>query len=233
MRAEQVSVNSKQVTAGSGANLVVMLPRVWAVGERAPVGRKRPCSVGVVPKLNALPLRHSVSSLSATADSIRAEASSDEAAKSTKLFVVPQLRMDLTLYRKYTEAVVRRYGLLSLEAGRVPSLIGRELFRGKVSSYKVQSFEDVVIFCHDVEKCLNRLTTDDQKLIKRVTLQQYTLSEASMMLGLSLRSCVRQYLRAVDRLTRLLLEARLLEPLKCCQEGKKASNDVSASKGAS
>ena len=65
-----------------------------------------------------------------------------------KLFVVPQPRVDLTLYRKYTEAVVRRYGLLSLEAGRVPSLIGRELFRGKVSSYKVQSFEDVVIFCH-------------------------------------------------------------------------------------
>jgi len=32
-----------------------------------------------------------------------------------------------------------------MEAGRAPSLLGREMFRGKVTSYRVHSFEDVVI----------------------------------------------------------------------------------------
>ncbi len=44
----------------------------------------------------------------------------------------------LALYRKYTEAMLRRYMRFSMEAGRVPSLIGQEMFRGKVTSYRVR-----------------------------------------------------------------------------------------------
>ena len=53
---------------------------------------------------------------------------------------VPQV----AFYRKYTEAMLRRYVRMSMEAGKVPSLLGREMFRAKVTSYRVESFEDVV-----------------------------------------------------------------------------------------
>ena len=54
-------------------------------------------------------------------------------------------RKQMAFYRKYTEAMLRRYVAMSMEAGRTPSLLGRELFRGKVTSYNVRSFEDVVM----------------------------------------------------------------------------------------
>jgi hypothetical protein len=52
---------------------------------------------------------------------------------------------NLAFYRKYTEALLRRYVRMSLEAGRVPSLLGQEMFRAKVTHYRIASFEDVVI----------------------------------------------------------------------------------------
>jgi len=123
----------------------------------------------------------------------------------------------VAFYRKYTEAMLRRYMRLSMEAGRVPSLMGRELFRGHVTSYKVKSFEDVVIFCHDVEKCLTVLDARERELIKRIALQAYSHGEAAAILGLPLRSCIRHYFGALDKLTHRLLELELLKPLESCQ----------------
>lgn len=120
-------------------------------------------------------------------------------------------------YRKYTEAMLRRYMRFSLETGRVPSMLGKEMFRGKVTSYRVGSFDDVVIFVHDVDKCLNRLGPMEQLLLKRVAIQEYTHEEASEMLGVKRQTLVRRYDAALDALTALFLEARLLEPLKGCQ----------------
>ena len=51
----------------------------------------------------------------------------------------------MAFYRKYTEAMLRRYVRMSMEAGKVPSLLGREMFRAKITSYRVESFEDVII----------------------------------------------------------------------------------------
>jgi predicted DNA-binding protein (UPF0251 family) len=86
-----------------------------------------------------------------------------------------------------------------------------------VTSYRVHSFEDVVIFCHDMERCLGKLAPLEQELIRRVTMQEYSQGEAAAAMGLGLRSVVRQYAAAVDRLTKMLLEAKLLEPQKLCQ----------------
>lgn len=96
-------------------------------------------------------------------------------------------------------------------------MLGREMFRGRVTSYRVRSFEDVVIFRLDVERCLAKLEADELQLIRRIALQEYTQGEAALMLGLSLRSCVQRYGQALDRLTGLFLEYRLLEPLEGCQ----------------
>ncbi|MGA7156007.1 MAG: hypothetical protein WBY53_04130 [Acidobacteriaceae bacterium] len=138
-------------------------------------------------------------------------------------------RVELAFYRKYTEAMLRRYLRMAIQAGRVPSLLGRELFRGHVTSYRVHGFEDAVIFCFDVEKRLARLSVMDQQLLKRVALQEYTHGEAAGMLGLSLRNCIRRYGYALDALTEMFLEAGMLEPLKSCQGGQEEEIARSAS----
>lgn len=130
----------------------------------------------------------------------------------------PRLRVlpELAFYRKYTEAMLSRYSRLSMEAGRVPSLLGQEMFRGKVTSYKVNSFDDVVIFVHDMEKSLDRLSPGQQHLVRRIAIEQYTQGETAAILGLTLRTVVRWYAEALDRLTRILLERKMLEPLGEC-----------------
>ncbi|HEY0264180.1 MAG TPA: hypothetical protein VGC07_06635 [Granulicella sp.] len=125
----------------------------------------------------------------------------------------------LAFYRKYTEAMLRRYLRHSMEVGRTPSLLGGEMFRAKVTSYRMHSFEDQVIFVYDVEKCLSKLEGMDRLLVLRIGVQEYTHAEAAAMLQAPRQSVTYRYFRALDRLTGIFLEARLLEPQKACQEG--------------
>ena len=122
-------------------------------------------------------------------------------------------------YRKYTEGMLRRYGKLSMESGRVPSMLGQEMFRGKVTNYKVHGFDDVVIFVHDVERCLKGMTLVQQHLLERIALQGYTQGETAALLGVSLRTVVRRYNAALDELTRLFLRKKMLQPLSAVAEG--------------
>jgi hypothetical protein len=129
---------------------------------------------------------------------------------------------EMGFYRKYTEGLLRRYVRLSMEAGRVPSLLGQEMFRAKVTAYRVESFEDVVIFIYDVEKCLAKLDEEQQSLIARICLQQYTVGETAKLMNLGPRTVVRRYRVAIDRLTRIFLTVKMLEPMKCCQGGQRS-----------
>jgi len=183
----------RAVREGSTGRVVVMLPRVWAVAEE--IGDL----ADAIPDAPPQP----------TCDNAAVEEGAIESS--------PNPGVEVAFYRKYTEAMLRRYLRLSMAAGRVPSLLGRELFRGNVTSYRVQNFEDVVIFCYDVERCLGRLDERERDLIKRIALQAYTQTEAAGMLGISLRCCLQQYAHTLDRLTRMLLKAGMMEPLKSCQ----------------
>jgi hypothetical protein len=133
-------------------------------------------------------------------------------------------KLELAFYRKYTEAMLRRYLRVSVEVGRVPSLMGRELFRGNVSHYKADGFEDGVIFCVDVERCLAKLRKVDQSTVRRIALQGYTHEEAAPLLGVTFKTCVVHYGAALDRLTEIFLAGRLLEPQKCCQDPETVEN---------
>ena len=62
------------------------------------------------------------------------------------------------------------------------------MFRGKVSSYRIHTFEDAVIFVYDIEKCLKQMDTEETELIARIALQEYTQAEAAELTGQSLRS---------------------------------------------
>ena len=119
-------------------------------------------------------------------------------------------RPDLPFYRKYTEGMLRRYVRMSMEAGRVPSMLGREMFRARVTGYEVHSFEDVVIFVCDVERCVETLDELAQKLVRRIGMQEYTVSEVAKTLDMSERTLVRRYNDALDALTAVFLKRGLL-----------------------
>ncbi len=186
------------VTMTPASGRVAVMPRIWAVAD---VGTS--LAPPLDPNLSQSPRRDGPPGV------VGVPAGSPAASVDAE----PQV----AFYRKYTEAMLRRYLRLSMEAGRVPSLMGREMFRGNVTSYKVKSFEDVVIFCYDVERSLKVLDGRERELIKRIALQAYSHGEAAAILGLSLRSCIRYYYAALDKLTHQLLELKLLKPLESCQ----------------
>ncbi len=122
-----------------------------------------------------------------------------------------QAAPELAFYRKYTEGLLRRYVRLSMEAGKVPALLGKEMFRAKVTNYQVHGF------VHDVEKCLAKLDSEQQEMIEQIALQEYTQVEAAGLMGLTPRTLVRRYNETLDVLTEILLERKLLEPMTECQ----------------
>ncbi|MDQ2834070.1 MAG: hypothetical protein M3Y50_10065 [Acidobacteriota bacterium] len=130
----------------------------------------------------------------------------------------PEVAPEMAFYRKYTEALLRRYQKMSMEAGRAPSLLGREMFRGKVTNYRVHGFDDVVIFVHDVNRCLTLLDIGQRYLIRRIALQEYTQGDVAESTGIPLRTVHRRYARALDVLTEIFLERKLLEPRTASQE---------------
>ena len=119
---------------------------------------------------------------------------------------------ELSFYRERTRALLRRYFRLSLETGRLPSLLGREFFRARVTSYRLHTFEDAVIFTHDVERCLERLDDTSKQLLARIVLQGHTEQDTAGMMGCTRRHVVRLYPEALDRLTAIFLEFKLLVP---------------------
>ena len=118
----------------------------------------------------------------------------------------------IAFYRKLSIGLLRRYFRVSMELGRTPCLLGNMVFRGRVSSYRMTTFEDLVIFVFDIEKCLKKLDRTAQAAIAHVVLEEYTVPEAAEMTGESVRSMTRIYAEALDRLTRLFLDFGLLDP---------------------
>lgn len=117
----------------------------------------------------------------------------------------------IAFYRKRTELLLKRYMLVSLQTGRVPSMLGNCVFRGKASSYRMRSFEDAVIFLFDIEKCLKKIDPFGRELIARIALQEYTREEAAQLIGQSTRTIVRKYAETIDILSRIFLDMELLE----------------------
>ncbi len=147
----------------------------------------------------------------------------------------PNRDPDLWLYRERTVAMLRRYLRLSVETGRLPSLLGREFFRARITSYQMATFEDAVIFVHDVESSLAKLDDFSQQLIARMVLQEYTQEEAARLLGCCRQTLSQRYFEALDRVTEIFLTTGMVEPLpgaraeagKACQEGESEESRVS------
>ena len=137
------------------------------------------------------------------------------------------------IYRKRTVAMLRRYMRYSIETGRLPSLLGREFFRAKVTAYTVVTFEDRVIFVHDMERCLEKLDEFSRQLIARHILQEHDRWATARLLNCNEKTVRRLTPLAVDTLTEILLDVGLLEhldtiPENSCQGGEERENHVSS-----
>jgi predicted DNA-binding protein (UPF0251 family) len=147
----------------------------------------------------------------------------------------------LWLYRERTVALLKRYLRLSVEVGRLPSLLGREFFRTRVTTYRVGTFEDAVIFVHDVERSLGKLNEQERKLLAIIVFQEHTHDEAARRMRWWRRTLTRRYHMALDQLSQIFLEGGLLvrlpqvesrrntESAEPCQEEEKDDFSVSDS----
>ena len=121
--------------------------------------------------------------------------------------------LDLWPYRSRTTALLRRYRRASVEIGRLPSLLGREFFRSRVTSYAMANFEDVVIFVTDMEQAIDKLDPLAKKLLAMNMLEEYSIDEISRLLGFPRRTAARLLQETLDQLSGILLESGLLQKL--------------------
>jgi hypothetical protein len=120
---------------------------------------------------------------------------------------------------------LRRYMRYSIETGRLPSLVGREFFRSRITKYQMATFEDRVIFVHDMERCLEHLDDFGRQVLGRIVLQEYKQEDAARLLGYTRMTVHRKLLESLDQLSDILLAVDLLDSLtpgvtKTCQGGK-------------
>jgi hypothetical protein len=143
----------------------------------------------------------------------------------------------LWLYRDRTIGMLKRYLRMSIEVGRLPSLLGREFFRTHVTSYSVGTFEDSVIFVYDVERSLEKLDAFEKKMVAKMIFQEYPQDEAARLLGCGRRTLVRRFPEMLDKLSEFFLKGGLIDRLpapvskreNACQGGEIDENDVSDS----
>ena len=119
-------------------------------------------------------------------------------------------RPDALFFRAQTLAIVRHFFEISCQIGRLPSILGREFFRAKVSCHGIPSFEDRAVFVHDVERALARLNSQNLEVVSLVGLYQYSLEEVATLLHRSRTTVVVRFTEAVDTLAQIFLESGLL-----------------------
>lgn len=127
--------------------------------------------------------------------------------------LLSETELDWWPYRSKTLALLRRYAHASVEIGRLPSLLGRELFRARLTSRTRASFEDTVVFVTDTERILEKLDAREKKLITMYALEEYTVSEISRLLSCSEKTTERVLHDGIDELSKLLLARNLLSKL--------------------
>ena len=116
------------------------------------------------------------------------------------------------VYRQYTLLLLRRYFRMSIDMGKLPSVLGRsEFFRAKASSFKVHTFEDAVIFVHDMERSLDKLDEMSRRMIAGIVFLEYSRAEVADALGIYRTTVAAYYNDALDSLARILVDSKLID----------------------
>jgi len=125
---------------------------------------------------------------------------------------------DLWWYRERAIGMLKRYFRLAVETGRLPSVLGRECFRARVASPKGYTFENAVIFVHDVEHCLEELDGFSRELLGWHVLQEFSLRETAHLMGCGQSTAYRGFLEALDRLSEIMLTHQLMTPVEGAED---------------
>jgi len=120
---------------------------------------------------------------------------------------------ELSLYRPRTLTLLRRYLQLSSAVGRLPSVIARECFRARVTSYRMQTFEDSVIFVLDMERSLAQLPELERLVIARIIFQGHSHDSAARLFGCTRKTITRYLCVALDHLTQRMMALGLLQKM--------------------
>jgi hypothetical protein len=119
-------------------------------------------------------------------------------------------RPETLCFRAQTLAIMRHFFELSCQVGRLPSLLGREFFRARVSHHAIPSFEEQAVFVRDVEICLERLSDEQAELITLIGLYDFSRDEIAAMLHCTLQWVNHQAAKALDSLSEIFLQAGVL-----------------------
>jgi DNA-directed RNA polymerase specialized sigma24 family protein len=119
-------------------------------------------------------------------------------------------RPEMVCFRAQTLAMVRHYFELSAQHGRLPSLMGREFFRAKVSHHAIPSFEEQAVFVRDVELSIGKLNAEHQEIVMLAGIYNLTHEEVAAMLHISKASVSAWFAEALDALSEIFLAAGLL-----------------------
>ncbi|HUI82824.1 MAG TPA: sigma factor-like helix-turn-helix DNA-binding protein [Candidatus Binatia bacterium] len=122
----------------------------------------------------------------------------------------PDPRPEMLCFRGQALALVRHFFELSCQLGRLPSLLGREFFRARVSHHATPSFEEQVLFVRDVELCFAKLSDEHMEIITLVGLYDFSHDEVAEMLHTCVTAVHRWFSEALDSLSELFLRAGLL-----------------------
>jgi hypothetical protein len=119
-------------------------------------------------------------------------------------------RPEIVCYRGQTFAIMRHFFEISSQLGRLPSLLGREFFRARVTHHAIPSFEDQAVFVRDVELCFARLSEPHAEMITLVALYSFSRDEVAAMLRASKTWVNYRIAEALDALSEIFLHADLL-----------------------
>lgn len=118
-----------------------------------------------------------------------------------------------TFERTRTMVLLHRFLRTALSIGRMPSLVGREVFRTQVQARPASAFEDAVLFVCDIEKCLGTLAPLEQRLIAFCVLENRSEWEASRQFHASQGFISRHLGHALDTLHVTFCSRGLLPPM--------------------
>jgi DNA-directed RNA polymerase specialized sigma24 family protein len=119
-------------------------------------------------------------------------------------------RPEMLCFRSQTLAIARHFFEISSQMGRLPSLLGREFFRARVSHHAIPSFEEQAVFVRDVELCLARLSDAHAEMITLIGLYDFSREEIAGMLRYSRTWVSLRVAEALDSLSEIFLRAGIL-----------------------
>ena len=119
-------------------------------------------------------------------------------------------RTDLQFFRAQTMGIVQHFFEIASQIGRLPSILGREFFRAKISHHAIPSFEEQAVFVCDVARALEKLNETDGEVVALVGLFHFSLDDVAAMLGRSRTGVYTRYSDSIDQLSEIFLETGLL-----------------------